>query len=229
MALISTAFTSPTSLDFIYETRAGWKYVPFVRKDAQPLSYQRNVWYYNGGNTHTLGSSAMRAGGIYWGEKYPAGVLGPSTAEDRNAYARAYAKVIDKLGTQAALLTAAAERQATVNMVVKRLAQIHKGAKHLKKGQFRQFLATFGLRPKEKHTHKRWARPRDFASLWLEYWMGWAPTIGDIHNAIKFLGEEIPTCTVRAGSRVPWNWDYTQSEEKTKAVTSGRGFHTVWV
>ena len=229
MALVQTSFTSPTPLDVVYERRFGWKYVPFVRKDARPQPYEKIVWYYNGGNTHMLPTVATRAGMVLWGDNSPNAALDSTYTQDRQAYARAYGKFVGKLYGQASLLTAVAERQSTINMVAKRLSQIHKGAKHLRKGQFSSFLRTFDLAPKPKHLHKRWSRPRDFASLWLEYWFGWAPTVGDVYSAIEFLGSEIPASTVRAGSQVPYRSDYTQIGPGAKATTSCLGTHTVWV
>lgn len=90
-------------------------------------------------------------------------------------------------------------------MVLSRLVQLHKGAKALRKGQFRKFLKTFGIKAKPKDENRFWSRPKDFAGLWLEYWMGWAPTLGDIYTSLEFLGGEIPSSTVRAGSAASLN------------------------
>ena len=230
MPYIQQSKTYGSTMDFVYGTSLGYKLTPFVAKDIRDTNFDKSLSFYNGGNTHTLLRYAQRAGGAMAGEYYPASACGSDTPEDRMAYARAYAKFTGKLYQQAALLTAIAERQSTIDMVAVRLKQIHKGLKHLRKGQFRLFLMTFGLKPKEKHVHKRWARPREVSSLWLEYWMGWAPTVGDVYNAIEFLGSEIPSTTVRAGSRVPWDHDKTETAwGVTKTVSSKRGFHSVWV
>lgn len=117
------------------------------------------------------------------------------------AYSRAYNKLLSKTGERAALLTALAERQSTYTMVLNRLNQLWRGAKALRRGRFREFLATFGIKPKEKHKRTRWARPRDFSSLWLEYWFGWAPTIGDVSNAIDVWQRPIESkVKLRTGS-----------------------------
>lgn len=113
------------------------------------------------------------------------------------AYSRAYNKLLSKTGERASLLTALAERTSTYTMVLNRLNQLYKGAKALRKGRFREFLHTFGLKPKEKHKHTRWARPRDFSALWLEYWFGWAPTVGDISNAIEVWQAPVDSAKVK--------------------------------
>lgn len=107
------------------------------------------------------------------------------------AYSRAYNKLLSKTGERASLLTALAERKSTYSMVLNRLHQLYKGAKALRRGRFREFLRTFGIKAKSKHKDNRWSRPRDFSGLWLEYWFGWAPTIGDIDNAITVWQEPL--------------------------------------
>lgn len=107
------------------------------------------------------------------------------------AYSQAYNKLLSKTGERASLLTALAERKSTYSMVLNRLTQLYRGALALRKGNFREFLQTFGIKAKKKHKSNRWSRPRDFSSLWLEYWFGWAPTIGDIENAITVWQEPL--------------------------------------
>ena len=118
-------------------------------------------------------------------------------------YSNLYNKLLSKTGERASLLTALAEWRSTSDMVLNRLVQIYKGIKSLRKGRFRDFLRAFSLAPKAKHKHTKWTKPRDAAGLWLEYWFGWAPTIGDIQNAVAVFTGEIPEEKVRvsAGAR----------------------------
>lgn len=128
------------------------------------------------------------------------------------AYSRAYNKLLSKTGERASLLTAFAERKSTYSMVLNRLTQLYKGASALRKGRFREFLRTFGIKPKNKHKDNRWSRPRDFSGLWLEYWFGWAPTIGDIENAITVWQEPLSS---KIGIRVSaGNRRFSESETK---------------
>lgn len=115
-------------------------------------------------------------------------------------YSKLYNKLLSKTGERASLLTALAEWRSTSDMVLNRLTQIYKGIKSLRKGRFRDFLKVFSLVPKNRHKHTRWTKPRDAAGLWLEYWFGWAPTIGDIQNAIAVFTGKIPSEKVRVSS-----------------------------
>lgn len=118
----------------------------------------------------------------------------------RQAYAKAYDKLFSKVGERASLLTALAERKSTASMVLNRLTQLYRGAKALRKGRFREFCKTFGIKPKDKHKDNRWSRPRDFSSLWLEYWFGWAPTIADVGLAIDVWQSDLSSLRVRVAS-----------------------------
>lgn len=191
----------------ILTQQMGYKLTPFVKQGIKDLPYSKVEYRFLGGNTE------QRSGGMYAGEAnyllsqsvkgsvmYNSFTvpLGPCST----AYARAYEKFKSKVYTQAANLTALKERAKTFQMVENRLLQLWKGAVALKKGRFREFLRTFGIKPLPRHVHRRWARPKEFSGLWLEYWMGWAPTIGDVYTSLEFLGGEIPTTKVRAGSAV---------------------------
>lgn len=199
--------TVGTANDSFSFQQLGYKMTPFVKTGI------RNQPYYRVEHRFVDGNSSMRSGGTYAGEQNYLGSncvkgsvldntitipLGPCST----AYARAYEKFKSKVYTQATNLTALKERGKTFEMVGNRLLQLWKGAKALKKGRFREFLRTFGIKPLPKHAHRRWARPKEFSGLWLEYWMGWAPTVGDVYSSLEFLGGEIPTTTVRAGSAV---------------------------
>lgn len=140
---------------------------------------------------------------LYWQETRPnyGWIFGPAGPSDTTpnypayhaAYAKAYGRFMDavnKGGTQSELLTGLAERHQTFGMVMDRMKQFYKGASHLKRGEFRAFLNTFGIKPKRKHKDTVWSRPRDFSALWLEYWFGWAPTVADLMNAFEIYQRE---------------------------------------
>lgn len=191
----------------ILTQQMGYKLTPFVKHGIKDQPYSKVEYRFLGGNTEQR-SGGMYAGeaGYLWSQSVKGSVmynsftipLGPCST----AYARAYEKFKSKVFTQAANLTALKERAKTFKMVENRLLQLWKGAVALKKGRFREFLRTFGIKPLPKHVHRKWARQKEFSGLWLEYWMGWAPTIGDVYTSLEFLGGEIPTTTVRAGSAV---------------------------
>lgn len=116
---------------------------------------------------------------------------------------RAYEKFIEKVHKERAEIgTATVEARKSLDMIADRCAWLARSYKLLRKGRFRDFSRSLGVKPLPKHRETRWSRPQDAAGLWLEYWMGWAPTVADIHNAVKVVmidryPEDIP---VRAGS-----------------------------
>lgn len=104
------------------------------------------------------------------------------------AYAKAYAQLTDFiLGDNAAIGVSVAEGREAIEMIVDRASRLRKAYSHLRKGRFRAFLKEIGGRPLEKHRATKWTRPKDASALWLEYWLGWAPAVGDIQNAMKTL------------------------------------------
>jgi len=124
----------------------------------------------------------------------------PTGREWNLAYARAYAKWLGEIYTKAEMLTNYAERAESVAMLSNRLTQIYRGATQLKRGDFRGFVKTFGIKPKSKHKDLAWTRPRQFSGLWLEYWFGWAPVINDIYTATKNYGTPPKMKLVKQGS-----------------------------
>lgn len=226
--------TVGTAYDPISFQQLGWKNTPFVKAEIRNKAYYRKQSLFEGGNTD------MRSDGAYAGEQnYLAAncvngsvlnntitiPLGPCST----AYARAYEKFKSKVYTQATNLTALKERGKTFTMVLNRLNQLWKGAQALKKGRFREFLRIFGIKPLPKHANVKWARPKEFSGLWLEYWMGWAPTVGDVYSSLEFLGGVIPTTTVRAGSRVALSSQSSSTSYGRVRTNIANGSVAVWI
>ena len=219
-----------------YKVRVdGQKQVPFNKNVKPPLPYYLAHRILD--TKSVLGSSGLQCGAVHWGEIEPSHVVTSSfasptvtfTNEGMIAYARAYAKFKDMVYTQAANLTALKERAKTVDMVLARLKQLHRGASALRKGRFREFLDIFGVRALKKHEHTSWPRPKHFGALWLEYWMGWAPTVGDVYNSLDALSRRVPDKTVRAGSSVPLTKTQKTVSGATTAYSTYEGKGTVWI
>lgn len=237
MAIIDFQRRIGTGAGHYYAAVNGKKQVPFDPKVKPPLYYYLQEILLS--EINNFGSIAARCDTYQWGETSPVPIASGTetsptfTSDGMLAYARAYAKFKDQAYTQASNLTAIAERAKTFDMVLARLQQLHKGATALKRGRFKEFLNTFGVRPLKKHEHTRWTRPKQFGSLWLEYWMGWAPTVGDVYTTIETLSKPIPEETIRAGSSVPLNKSFTQgtgsNPYRAVATTIHSGKGTVWI
>lgn len=121
------------------------------------------------------------------------------------AYNKAYARLVEQLGTKAALGSFLAEGNSALQMVATRAMQLHDAYKALKRGRFREFLGVLDARPLKHHRDVKWSKPKDASSLWLEYWMGWAPSIGDMFNAAEVLSSTPPSGFIEASATAPWH------------------------
>lgn len=192
--------------------KSGSKLKPFNKALIRPMAYSvSDVEVFD---TNLTGAVANTS---YWQEAYL-----PSNYS-HGAYNRAYGRFKAKVYDRASVLTAVAERAQTIEMMTERLSQLVKGASQLKKGNLKGFLQTFGVSPHPRHAKTKWSRPRDFSSIWLEYWMGWAPTVGDVYTAVKALGQDVPHTVVRAGSTENLHLFKVFSDGGNKATTTITG------
>lgn len=156
-------------------------------------------------NQYPIGTFLPPAAGYIWQQSTVGAGIWPSgysrIGERALAYNRARSRFLDKIKlARAQGMTALAEREKTMSMVNKRLLQLLKAASSLRKGDFKAFLAALNVRPLLKHRNKGWNRPREVAGLWLEYWFGWAPTIGDIYNLVEAYTNDVKPAYLKAGS-----------------------------
>lgn len=128
----------------------------------------------------------------------------------RNAENRLYGKLSNAVagGDRAELLTAAAEWRESLEMVYLRTQQILESYKKLRRfdlpGVVRQLTkpvarpaASYRFRKNERGftSWNRKKKSNNYQSLtegWLEYWMGWAPAMGDIYTALDVLQRPFP-------------------------------------
>lgn len=219
-------------------SQSGYKWVPFNRtRGLAPTNYRVSEWVWIDGNTN-INSIPLMSGGTYYMESIPehgvnatpqSGSFRFTNSLAQGTYNRAYEKFKGKVYTAAAVLTALGERQSTFDMLADRLGQLVNGSRRLRNGDFRGFLKAFKITPKPVHKTKRWSKPSEFSSLWLEYWMGWAPAIGDVYNALDFLGKPLPKSTVRAGSRSPYNGLQILRSGLATAKSQWEGSYKVWI
>lgn len=195
-------YTQPiVSTQNLWADRWGFRQKPFV--SSKELAYSR-FEYATTASSSWGGATVPKAGSTPSGSRMPEVYNAIRTSSYPNwanvIYSRLYDKLLGKVSERASLLTALAEYRSTSVMVGNRLLQFFRAARSLRKGRFREFLKILNVSPLPRHRKTKWTRPRDFSSLWLEYWFGWSPTIGDIANAIDVLQGEIPGEKVRVSS-----------------------------
>lgn len=107
---------------------------------------------------------------------------------------KAYDRMVNNVqGSKAQLGQAVAEAKSAANMIANRAGQLITGYRALRKGRFDIFVQTIGLKKVlPKHHGMKWNRPKEASGLWLEYWFGWAPLIGDIGTAVDVLQRPRP-------------------------------------
>lgn len=116
---------------------------------------------------------------------------------------RALAKYFEKLGLGGALGTSLLEGRESLGMIASRCRTLRNAALALRRGRFRDFLKHLRLAPFREHKGKRKCSPKEASSLWLEYWLGWAPLLGDIFHAVDRLQHPYQLFSVSATSMTP--------------------------
>lgn len=141
----------------------------------------------------------------------------PPSASDYN---RLYSKLVEEVhgGPKGELLTAAVEWRQSLDMITQRTLQILDAYRSFRKFDIPAVVKTFS-RPVGRPASWRELRQneRGFTSFnrravygsnrtsvtetWLEYWLGWAPAMGDIYNALDVLSREFPNQKISVSTR----------------------------
>lgn len=226
--------TIGTSYTEVWKDIYGYKSVPFLKHSLVNSNYRVYSSVYLDGNTDQLplASSRLKAGGTFWGEISPASPDTYGVSQDapniasyaRPVYQRSYNKFKDAVYKQSELLASVAERRKSFDMIARRASQLVKAASALRKGRFSKFLQALEILPSPKDRGRKYTRPKQFASYWLEYWMGWAPLAGDIYSSAGILGSEPPSSVVvRVRARDPYEGSRTQTDSGSKAFSEFKG------
>lgn len=106
---------------------------------------------------------------------------------------KAWDKLVNNMRSGPANLgTTIAEWNESLGMITKRASQLYRGYRHLRRGNFRDFLREFNIGPKRKHKNMRRNPVNQASSLWLEYSFGWKPLTKDIYDAAQAISQPVP-------------------------------------
>lgn len=155
------------------------------------------------------------------------------TADDERILRnRAYNNWRGKIeGAKASWLTNLLETGETLDMVTSRVLQLGRAARALSRGRLGDFYDEIAVDPSRRS--RRWLKhiPNDVryvsknaGAIWLEYWTGWAPTIGDLYTTLDVFKRDLsPEFKAKGSARVsptyvhnsgpltePWNGWYEQ-------------------
>jgi hypothetical protein len=172
-----------------YSAAVGYKQAkPFTL----PLNYERNVGTVLLAKSHTTTTGKgprWAAAGDLWLQRVPSS-LQVSLANS------AYAKFRSKVSDRAELGVSFAEMNDAVSMVSRRAIQLAGFTRRILSRDFKGAAKALNLRNPPK---KVVGNPRiTLSQAWLEYWLGWAPAVGDIYSAIDVLQSDVPNKRVTA-------------------------------
>lgn len=205
-----------------YEYVEGYKQKPIT---SMPLAFKMRsslLTSFKSLNSETMNTSPPDCMSTAYTDVVMGRIFNPLSEMDNDmqrCYNRAYSKLFSLIGDSAEMGAALAEWRSTVDMVNNRtlaalrrrreeaVRRVERKALHLvkayralRRGKFTDFIKTLGVTPKKKHLRKRWSKPEEASSLWLEYWFGWSPTVSDIYNALKIWDSPYPDATFTAAS-----------------------------
>lgn len=205
-----------------YRTRrvvqAGWKHVPYIKGVSGPTNFSKLVANYGHRKVVAVPNPPKYApppipaeynfGGLELVRTNYVDSWGPQGEFAKLAYNRAYAKfkteVEGGIGNQASLGVSVAEGREAIAGIIDRATRLRKSYAALRRGRFKEFLRQIGGRPRERHKKTMFTRPKDASALWLEYWLAWAPLVGDINASVAVLTDPHlhPPIRVKKGARV---------------------------
>lgn len=141
------------------------------------------------------------------GQEAPIWVNQIITDEQNACLIKAYDKLKGSI-SRAELGVGIAEASESIGLVTKRCIQLARAAVALRKGYLRDVrrillegvpLPRKGF-PPDTRVKKMLAAGRPVGSIWLEYWMGWAPLIGDIYASLEVATGPMPPVLIRGTS-----------------------------
>lgn len=170
---------------------------PFVQASVTPQRYLSRI--------DTFRSDV--AGQPAPGQEAPIWANQIYTDEKNACLIKAYDKLKGSI-SRAELGVGIAEASESISLVNGRCVQLARAAVALRKGRLsdvkrilREGVPTprKGFPPDTK-VKKLLAAGRPMASIWLEYWMGWAPLIGDIYASLEVATGPMPPVLIRGSS-----------------------------
>lgn len=100
---------------------------------------------------------------------------------------RLYGKLKEEINQpRGELLTSMIQWDSSLDMITKRSVQLLAAFQAVKQKKFKYAAKLLRIEI-PRGAKKRSSRQQSATSLWMEYWMGWAPLVGDIAHAIETL------------------------------------------
>lgn len=230
----------------------------FVQKPPyiSPLPYR--VW----GGTDVIKDNEYPPDPSVWQQPYATPWIGNPSADSlaAEAYAKAYDDLLSKIkGESSAMLVVnILERAQSFDMIAKRARDLFLAYDAMRSLDLKGFLKVVGFGRRNVGRKNQWVRSgrdgsnytilatkvesdsyalraklRSAGSMWLEYWFGWKPLIGDIQASLDILTGIAPTQLRRSFSgrgsttdlsterwSYPWGYGHTTVGRKFSVIVS---------
>jgi hypothetical protein len=136
---------------------------------------------------------------------------------------RCYAKLVDEIGKGAQLGTALAELGESYEMIYRRARTLRKAFNALRRFDLPDVARQLALPDDVRRNAERKVSKRNLlSSNWLEYWLGWAPSVADIAQAVDVIQREIPykKFKVAVTTNVSTQWGELKSDQDFQFASS---------
>lgn len=140
----------------------------------------------------------------WWGENVSSTSAADRFGVKQELYNALYERVKSKChGDTSQLLTAAAEWESSHRMIMNRAIYLRRAYLALRKGNFAEVshhlaMPIYQRQRVNNRVRKTWRTSRP-TEAWLEYWMGWAPMLSDIYNAVENICNPYPDQRIAVG------------------------------
>lgn len=107
-------------------------------------------------------------------------------------------KFLSEISDSAELGTALAEIGDSYSMIARRAISLRRAFNALRRFDLPRVAKELAL-PKDvqRNAERRVSKKHLASSNWLEYWLGWAPMVGDMQNAAAVISQEIPNRRIK--------------------------------
>lgn len=137
-----------------------------------------------------------------------------SAREHDEAYAKAYSRFVGELGDTASLGVSLAQYNQAKGMITKRANTLLSFAGSLARRSPVGVARSLSISVEEAQRvfrsnryfgakrQTKYATARPLADLWLEFWFGWKPAVGDIYTACEVLSDPLPATRIKGTGKV---------------------------
>lgn len=126
-----------------------------------------------------------------------------------DAYSKAYRRFVDELGESTSLGIDLAQYRQASSMISARAGQLVGFTKALATRSPLGVARSLGIKFKtaaEVMSKRKYGRAQTLADLWLEFWFGWKPLVGDIFDACEVFEKPLASERIKVSAKHNLEW-----------------------